>query len=114
MKRTILLMFTFPVMLQAWAYNFIVDGIYYNINADKSTVSVTTISDHGTIVGGAYSGDVIVPEYVEYNNNKYLVNAVGPHAFNACYSLNSVELPNTITSIGALAFKRCSLKAIPS
>ncbi|MCD8288678.1 MAG: leucine-rich repeat domain-containing protein, partial [Prevotella sp.] len=86
--------------------------LYYNItseeDADVKTVEVT-YPYHGTSTqAGYYTGDVIIPEEVEYNDETYSVTAVGNYAFEYCSGLTSIEIPNSITSIGNYAFEYCS------
>lgn len=62
------------------AYDFEVDGIYYNINQDDSspTVSVTYLTDAGYADGvDTYSGDVVIPSTVSYENTIYTVTKIG-------------------------------------
>ena len=57
MKRTLFFMLLSAWLFApaAWAYDFDVDGIYYNItSSDDKTVEVTN--------GGDYSGDVPFPK----------------------------------------------------
>ena len=85
-----------------YAYDFKVDGIYYNIiSSSEKTVAVTESSY-------AYSGDIIIPEQVTYNNVTYSITSIGDEAFYYCRSLASVTIPNSVTSIGDEAFYSCS------
>ena len=84
----------------AWAYDFHVDGIYYNItSSDDKTVEVTN--------GGDYSGDVTIPETVTNEGIEYRVTAIGEKAFVYC-TVTSVTIPNSVTSISEGAFYRCT------
>lgn len=87
--------------LSALAYDFYVDGIYYNIsNEEDRTVGVTCREYHES----SYSGNVEIPRKLVYNNKTYNVTFIGQLAFFNCDSLTSVTIPNTVTSIGSEAF----------
>ncbi len=89
------------------AYDFKVDGIYYNIlSSEELTVEVTY---GGTSYNSAlYSGDVSIPKTVTYGNNTYTVEGIGSSAFSRCTGLTSVTIPNSVTSIGSFAFRDCT------
>ena len=85
------LMMLLPVV--AGAYDFEVDGIYYNItSSNKLTVQVTS--------GGSYSGNVSIPKSVSYYYKSYAVTRIGNFAFNGRSGLTSITIPNSVTSIG--------------
>lgn len=94
------------------AYDFVADGIYYNVNEDGLTVSVTTDfdlngeekipSDRGT-----YTGDVVIPSTVNHDGKDYTVTAIGDYAFYGNREMTSIELPSTVTAIGKLALSFC-------
>ena len=89
-------------LISASAYDFKVDGIYYNIsNEANKELSVTNC-------GNSYSGVVNIPASVSYNGETYLVTTIGEDAFSYCSNLQSVTIPNSVTSIGYAAFYSCS------
>ena len=88
----------------ASAYDFQVDGIYYDINADETTVTVT----NETGFSASYSGEVIIPQSVTFQGNTYIVTSIGSAAFMDCTSLTSIAIPEGVTSIGARAFHGCT------
>jgi hypothetical protein len=100
----------------ALAYDFVVKGIYYDINGDEATVTYKSKGYYNA--NGNYiddyindnSGDVVIPETVTYNGNTYTVTAVGNYAFynrNASIALTSISIPKTVNIIGLAAFINC-------
>ena len=90
---------------QAHAYDFEVDGIYYNITSStENTVEVTYKSTWEI----DYVGEVLIPPTVDYDGVTYAVTAIGSGAFSYCSGLTSVTIPEGVTSIGAKAFYACS------
>ena len=84
----------------AAAYNFEVDGIYYNI-IDFSGKAV-----EGTNNGAnnSYKGQVVIPESVEYYGTIYRVTSIGEDALSNCGELTSVVIPASVTTIRRYAF----------
>ena len=76
-----------------------VDGIYYDISETTATV---TYGDN------EYSGDIVIPESITYENSKYSVTSIGDWAFSYCTGLTSITIPNSVTSIGNYTFFGCS------
>ena len=95
----ILLLFS---SFSALAYDCKVDNIYYNLNNDDKTASVTNTTNN------KYVGNIIIPESITYSGTTYSVTSIGEYAFENCSELTSVTIPNSITSIGYGAFSRCS------
>ena len=77
----------------------VVDGIYYWVGEDN-TVSVK----FGEV---KYSGDVVIPESVEYGGKTYSVTFISNGAFYKCGSLTSVNIPKSVTAIGEMVFALC-------
>lgn len=102
MKRiTLLLTLVSLTLAQADAYDFKVDGIYYNKNGNKATVTYKSMGKK------SYSGKVIIPNMVNYGGINYDVTAIGDYALLYCDQVTEVSLPSTITSIGQSAFYGC-------
>ena len=98
--------------------------IYYNITSEADKTVAVTSSDvinsgatkishsNGNIAKAAsdaneYTGTVNIPSSVEYLGETYTVVAIDARAFDACNSLASVAIPNSIKSIGDYAFGDC-------
>lgn len=98
------------ITMNAMAYSFVHDGIYYKItNASTFEVAVTYKSYSSGGYGGSasyysdYSGSVVIPSYTTDGLYTYKVTSIDSHAFDDS-DVVSVTLPNTITSIGSNAF----------
>ena len=91
----------------AMAHDFEVNGIYYNKNSDGTSVSVTYEGYDTNSTDNEYSGAVTIPAKVTYSGKTYSVTYIGYGAFFGCHGLTSVEIPNSVTSIGKSAFENC-------
>ena len=103
--KTILLLLTLALSFTVNAYDFEVDGIYYNINGNEATVTYKEYSSSNWTY--FYSGSVVIPETVTYSNVTYPVTAIGYSAFRLCKNLTSIQIPNSITTIETYAFYDC-------
>ena len=106
MKRLVLtLAILAGFAMQALAYDFCVDGIYYNVGyfAGDPEAWVTHGVDYGS-----YEGDIVIPEAVTYEGITYAVTAIDTDAFSDCSGLTSFTIPQSVTRIDARAFYGCS------
>ena len=78
-----------------------IDGIYYNLVTKVKQAEVTSNPNK-------YTGIIVIPETVNYDNVTYDVTSIGAESFMNCSSLTSITIPNSITSIGGAAFEGCN------
>ena len=75
-----------------------IDGIYYEISVDEAIV----------VKGDEpYSGNVVIPKSIVYDNRKYDVTIINDGAFKNSPNLISVTIPESVTVIGEDAFSNC-------
>ena len=90
------------------AHDFEVDGIYYKyLSIEDKTVSVSFRGDDQFSYSEEYSGSVVIPSSVTYEGTTYSVTSIDGGAFYDCTGLTSIEIPNSVTSIGDWAFSGC-------
>ena len=106
--RKLMLIAVLLTSSHAFAYDFRAtnsDGvtIYYNITSPSNLEVEVTY--YGI---SSYSGDIVIPETVNYNNRTYTISSIGTRAFQGESQLTNISIPNTVTSIGTYAFYNCS------
>ena len=95
---------------KAWAYDFSAmapsgQTLYYNIvNGEAQVTNEIGEEPYYTV---SPTGALIIPSVVNHNNTNYSVTSIGENAFNLCYELTSVEIPNSVTTIDDYAFWSC-------
>ncbi|MDR1225996.1 MAG: leucine-rich repeat protein [Prevotellaceae bacterium] len=85
---------------------FEASGIFYKINLDEISVTVIASEDD------PYTGDITIPETVEYSSKSYTVTAIGGYAMANCTGVTSVSLPATITLLGERCFVQTGITEI--
>ena len=84
------------------AYDFEVDGIYYNV------VSLPNLTAE---IAGAETAKTSVtfsiPSEVTYMGRTFSIIKIGSRTFDGCSGLTSVTIPNSVTSIGVSTFGGC-------
>lgn len=114
LRTVILVLSLVGTVTSAFAYSFMVNGIYYNINGDKATVTYLYRESHYSSYGNQYytyfsdyKDEIDIPETVTYNGISYIVTEIGDHAFIDCIGLTKVNIPSTVVSINECAFSGC-------
>ena len=117
-KKLWLLIAMLWATLSALAYDFEVDGIYYNIlSLEELTCEVTYNAERQSTSNRefynmdrthrssiyktypSYSGEVTIPSKVIYKGRELSVIGIGEYAFLDCTGLKSLSLPSSITQI---------------
>ncbi len=111
MKRIILLIVS-TIILQSpvFAYDFYSTSpsghvLYYRI-INNSSVKVTW-QNASTVRYTNLSGNVTIPATVYHGGITYNVIGIDNYAFENCFYVTSINIPNTVTSIGINAFHNC-------
>ncbi len=104
--RLTLMLLAFMLPATAVAHDFVVNGIYYNIDGNNAIVTYCGSSYYD--YSNEYYGTVVIPESVTYNGTTYSVTAIGVQAFRYCSGLTSITIPNSVTTIGNSAFSDCT------
>ena len=87
----------------ALAQTFTVGDLNYSLNYDATAAELT-----GHVNGSAATGQLVIPDEVEYNGTMYPVETIGLDAFNGCIGLTgTLVIPNSVKSIAAQAFMDC-------
>ena len=107
MKKVISIILFVNIALFASAYDFMVDGLCYNYNADDTSVTVTYQRNSSPRYIDL-NGSLNIPASVTDGVKTYSVTSIGGGAFSGCRGLTSVDIPNSVTSIGNVAFSGCS------
>ena len=102
MKKLFLFFSLLLGVLSAWAYDVEADGIFYDLDKENKTASVTYSSDC------FYDGAVVIPETISVDGTAYSVTSLGAYCFNDCRGLTSITIPNSVTSLGEYCFYYCS------
>lgn len=105
-KRTILSLLALASAINVFAGSnkFTYDGIRYEIiSEDDMTLAVIEPGSYSS-----YSGDIVIPASVTYNNQEYHVKGIKHDAFEDCSNLTSITIPQGVTYIDGGAFRSCS------
>ena len=111
MRKSFLQLMMMLLPMAASAYDFEVNGIYYNFNTADQTATVTYDGegDNGDKSDpNRYTGRVVIPSSVTYNGRTLKVARLSRDAFYNCKSLTEVVMPNTIKEIGNDCFYNCT------
>ncbi len=79
-------------------------GLWYTLDTSDSTATVVANPTENS-----YSGDVEIPDVIEYNGENYNVTAIDKGAFSGLTELQSVTIGNQIKTINESAFAYSSV-----
>ena len=82
-----------------------VDGINYDVTRNGDMLSSGEVRITPT---SNCNGEVVIPDFVTYNNNSYAVTNIADCAFQNNPQLTSVTIPRYIKKIGKQAFDGCT------
>ena len=116
MKRLLtILSLLCALFYNAYAYDFSAvapsgQTLYYVYEDNGIQVTYRTdLYSYGShSYGNNVSGDLVIPDSVFHGGQWYVVTSISHHAFNYCYNLTSVNIPNSANSIGDNAFDFCT------
>ena len=80
-----------PMMVSAEVVE--IDGLWYKIDNSANTAKVIQYKKNNQ----KYSGDIVIPDVVTYNNIEYNVTSIEERAFQYCIGLTSITIPNSVT-----------------
>ncbi len=99
------------ISISAFAYDFEVDGIFYNITSMANLeVGVTHKYNDRPSYNSTYSGEITIPSTVNYNNRTFTVSSILSCAMGGWSEgspITKISLPNTIKIIDKYAFSNC-------
>ncbi|MBR5030706.1 MAG: leucine-rich repeat protein [Muribaculaceae bacterium] len=84
-------------------YTFEIGGTSYRATT-MNTANVIANLDMETL----YTGDVVIPDSVTYEEHPFEVTGIADNAFDGCYELTSVVIGDNIETIGEQAFQGCT------
>ena len=102
MRKQFLLLMLALLPLAASADAVLIGDLYYNLKTEGGVnVAEVTANPSG------YTGDIVIPPTVTYDDVEYSVTSIGKSAFYDCKTLTSVTIPNSVTSIETASFGNC-------
>jgi hypothetical protein len=103
MKKNLLVFLLFiGIWQQLHAQQFVSGDLVYEITS-QTTVKLSSQNNQNPNL----SGNIIIPETVNYNNQVYTVTAIDDYSFYSLSAITSVVIPNTVTTIGYASFIAC-------
>ena len=87
-----------------YADNIEIGGICYSVRyVAKDTYDIAVTNKEGR-----YSGDIVIPQTINYDGKERQVTSIDYRCFSGCTELTSVKIPDGVTSLKRDCFKDCS------
>ena len=113
MKKASTLLLLLSNVIGLWAYDFVSDGLYYEIIDQEDQIVAVTYQTSDWDNNYLGRTEVCIPSYVRYNDTSYAVKTIGCCAFAGCRTLKSIVLSCGLERVKARAFNGCTkLKTI--
>lgn len=103
MKKNLFILAMSLLPMLASAEEVEIDGLWYNLVKKVQSAEVIQYKNNQQ-----YSGDVVIPDIIKYEEVEYKVKNISDFAFSRCINLTSVNIGNNVTSIGRRAFENCT------
>ena len=100
MKKHLLLLLMAFAAISIQAQDIEVDGYAYTIISEDEVEFAQKLDEDRSL----YSGNIVIPESIEYERHVYTVTNINPGAFFRAYNVTSVTIPKSIRSIAYLNY----------
>lgn len=94
LSRTVLALAFLMVGLRLYANDTLIDGMYYTLDANTQTATLTSATDNTVTT-------LLVPSAVDYNGITYTVTQISGQAFADCPLLQSLAIPSSVKTISS-------------
>ena len=106
--KTLFLLAFLMAGLTVSAYDCEVDGICYDLSENEASVVYRVNPDkRDNNQSGDYSGDIVIPSVITFQDKSYNVTTIEWLAFYGCTELTSITLPDNLKRINERAFYNC-------
>lgn len=102
MKKLVITFILFLGALSIWAVEVEINGLWFEVVTKIKEAKVIKSKDNIK-----YSGDIVIPESVQYDGITCIVTSIENEAFSVCLDMTSITIPNSVTNIGDRAFSYC-------